>query len=155
MYKFIPEINYQRHKPYLSAFDNKITIYNYLHLIKAFILDKHISPNNAEDLQLLRDILFETKFGKNHIYFYDYFSRRKSKDNIKLLSKYSEYLLIMSELFLDDMFHHILRTRDKYLINNYFTYLSNKNKLNFIKIAKIYPHIINKFPKIKTYMVFI
>ena len=54
----------------------------------------------------------------------------KSKDNIKLLSKYSEYLLIMSELFLDDMFHHILRTRDKYLINNYFTYLSNKNKLN-------------------------
>ena len=126
-----------------------------MHLLKSFILDKSISPNNEEDLQLLRDMLFETKFGKNHIYFYDYFSRRKSKNNIKLLSKYSEYLLIMSELFLDDMFHHILRTRDKYLINNYFTHLSNKNKLNFLKIAKNYPHIISKFPRIKTYMVFI
>lgn len=157
MYKYNPQINYQRHKPYASAFDGVTTIYKYLDLIKKFVLDSNISPHNEDDLQFLRDLLFETKFGKNHIYFYDYFCRSKNrnKQNIKMLSRYADFLSTMSDLFLEDMYHHFLKTRDKYLINNYFSYLSTKNKLKFLQISKDYSFTVKKIPRISTYMTFL
>lgn len=156
MNRYTPITNYQRHEAYLCAFDSSINIEKYFKVLKKFIMDENMSPHDENDLQLLKDLLFETKFGKNHIYFYHliYFSMRKSNNNFKILNKYTDFLGAMSDCFLDDMFNFVIKTKNKHFIRKYFVKLSSNNKVKFLRILKNYPNIIEHFPKLKAYALF-
>jgi hypothetical protein len=156
MKQYMPVANYQRHKIYLIAFHDSINIDKYFKILKTFIVDENISPNNEDDLQFLRDLLFETKFGRNHIHFYElaYHSMNKCKNNLHVLSRYTEFLGAISNYFLEDMFEFVLKTKDEFFIKRYFSRLSLNNKLKFIKITKSYPYIFKKIPKIGMYSTF-
>lgn len=156
MTRYTPTINYQRHKAYLCAFDSRININKYFKLIKKFILDKNISCYNDEDIQFLRDLLFDTKFGRNHIYFYQfiYSSINRSKKNFRIFTKYTDFLGAISVYFLEDMFDFVINTKNNNFIKNYFFELSLPNKIKFLKSLKKYPFLLKKIPKIKSYVLF-
>ena len=148
MIRYVPIINYQRHEEYARAFDNSISINKYFKILKKFIMDENISPNNEDDLQFLKDLLFETKFGRNHIHFYEYvyYSMNKSKNNLQILSRYTEFLGSISDYFLEDMFEFLVKTQDEFVIKNYFSKLSLSYKLRFVKITRPYPYLFKKIP---------
>lgn len=159
---FKPDSTCERHQKYFGAFSDPMALDNrtiYMTYITRFINDGAISPSNEDDIQFFRDLLFESCWGRLHHTYYEYILERWIKiaftQSMTILSKYADFLLPVSELFVKDMFHDIFKMNQSQLIvTSLFELLSPENKVILIKVGMIYPSIIKEIPKFKMYLLF-
>lgn len=160
MKRFIPNSQFERHHKYFDAFEiqNGISDINYLNFITEYINDTSLSPNNDDDLEFFKNLLFESIKGKVHIRYYDWVITNLINNDIhtctKILSRYSEYLGGLSNLFLHDFFNYLLQLDDKQIIIELFNVLPSKIKLEFIYWANDNESVVKLIPKLKSYLLF-
>lgn len=159
---FKPDSELKRHQKYFDAFSVKNQFANqttYLTYITRFIGDEAISYQNDDDIQFFRDLLFESEYGKVHIEYYrwvlDKWIKFAFTQSMTIISKYANYLVQVSELFLKDMFHHVYKMDQSTLIvPALFNVLSPDNKVHLVKVGMDYPSVVKLIPKFKMYLLF-
>lgn len=158
--KFSPNSEHKRHQLYFDAFLDSINSPTlYCTYITRFINDGAISSFNDDDMQFFKDLLFESKHGKVHIEYYvnilENWLQFAFNQSMFTISKYCDFLIKISELFIKDMFHYIFKMKNcELIIKKLFTYLSPENKILFINVGMDYPQILKLIPKFKTYVLF-
>jgi hypothetical protein len=158
---------HERHQKYLHLFKDEALVGQPSGVFEAgllwhtakYVLDSNISPNDADDLELFHDLIFESKFGRLHIYFYEqYLFPRYFKFNpgwvMQVFSKYLEFLERISPLFTNDAFDFIYRHRDSKLVLMLLDEMSFDIKMRFIKHADKHPDMMRLVPKLKLYNLF-
>lgn len=157
---FVSKSPHERHQKYFDAFllKKELTDSNYFNFITRFISDPNLSHLNEDDLSFFQDLLFESFREKVHIRYYDWTIVKwlpfANAQTIKILSKYSDYLGAVSELFLTELFSHVFRLPNKEVIVDLFNALSTQNTLIFIKWADRNPEVVKLIPKLKFYLLF-
>lgn len=159
---FKPDSTYERHQKYIGAFSdpqalNNITIY--FAYITRFINDGSIHYSDDDDMQIFRDLLFESSWGRVHIRYYEYILDKWTKfalnQSITVLSKYINFLEQISNYYMIDLFHEVFKhTAASIMVPGIFNLLSSESKVIFIKVGMTYPDIIKQIPKFKTYLLF-
>jgi hypothetical protein len=153
-----PTSPHKRHRKYFGAFSNK-NITRHLQTITRFCKDKNISPDDADDMDFFRALLFESCLGKVHISYYSLLhNRKRSKTHFvataKNLARYCDFIVKISDLFLGDFFNYLMRYKDKSFIGSVFDKLSALNKIKFIHKVEAFPDVVRQIPKLKLYMTF-
>lgn len=161
--KFKPTSSLQRHQKYFGAFflklDREIVKGTslYLDYITKFITDPNISHLNEDDLWFLKDLLFESQYGKVHIEYYTWILNNwldyAFPQAIKILARYADFLGQVDRRYLDDFFHTIMIDSQDAAIA-IFECLSSTNKVEYINIVGRYPAIVERVPKLKLYITF-
>jgi hypothetical protein len=148
---------HERHSDYLGAFSASIKEDEFLKYISKFLLDSRLSPFDADDLDLYQDLVFDSKWGRLHIFYYeDLFSTYyiRPVEFAKKFSRHLDYLGQCSVLFLLDAFTFILKKNNPYMVNFLMKFMSLKTKLLFIRETEHYPQIVQAVPKLKLYNLF-
>lgn len=153
--------DHERHKPYHEKFDRaqgNNTERQYYWNVAKYVLDSKISPSNEDDLELFEDAIFESPWGRIHIYFYEWlfknYYQTQTEVVIRTFVKYLEFLNEISPLFTVDAFNFIFRQKDTKLIEKLLNTMSFEIKLNFIKVSDKYPEVVRSVPKLKLYNLF-
>lgn len=158
--KFIPNSPYERHQKYFDAFliEDGLTNSKYLNYITQYIFDENISPDNKDDLDFFKNLLFESIKGKVHIDYYDRVINRWTQlafdQTIETLARYAAFLSRLSSLFLHDFFSYLLKLENKNIIVQLFLKLDSYSKVYFIEWADFNPEIVKLIPKLKMYLLF-
>jgi len=150
---------HERHQKYLHLFKDDVFETSLLWHTAKYVLDTNISPNDADDFELFQDMIFESKFGRLHIYFYEqYLFPRYFKLNsdwvTQVFVKYLEFLEKSSPLFTNDAFDVVYKFRDSKLILMLLDRMSFDIKMRFIKHSEKHPDMIHLVPKLKLYNLF-
>jgi hypothetical protein len=160
MKKFVPDSPHERHQKYFDAFLIKegLTDSRYLNYITQYIFDPNISPDDEDDLDFFKDLLFESIKGKVHINYYDWVITHWLKfafpQAVTTLARYSHFLGRLSSMFLYDFFNYLLKLPNKEIIVALFKELSTENKIQFIGWADHHPEIVKLIPKLRLYLLF-
>ncbi len=149
-------------KDYLAQIIESQDLKSYLGLVREFVIDSNHSPNNSADLEIFDTLIFHTKFGKNHIYFYTDLLEKLSYENhielLKVFSKYLQYLDGLSlALLLDalDYFFEFIAKQNQTLAVSAGDYIFVSLPDNIKEIIMNYnSEFINTLPKIKLYRTF-
>lgn len=158
--KFIPNSPHERHQKYFDAFliEEGLTNSKYLNYITQYIFDPAMSPDNEDDLEFFKNLLFESMKGKVHIDYYDRVVTRWSQfafdQTIETLARYAYFLGRLSGMFLHDFFHYLLRLDNKEILIHLFPKLDSQSKIHFIEWADYHPEIVESIPKLKMYLLF-
>lgn len=158
--KHIPTSSHERHQKYLDAFHIKegISSAEYLNYITQYIFDPNISPDNEDDLDLFKHLLFEGIKGKVHIRYYEWVVTHWIKfafnQTIDTLARYSYFLSRLSTMFLHDFFDYLLKRDNKKIIINLFSKLDSYSKTEFIGWADHNSEVVVLIPKLKMYLLF-
>lgn len=157
MADYIPKSEHRRHQLYIGAFCRSQSKTEYIAYITKFLFDPEISPKNEDDMELFKDLIFESRHGKIHIEYYSQqFWRLKGRKRIRVirrLARYAEFLSLHSEMFLEDMYHCIYRNHPD-IIGDLLDALPSRVKVPFVMLAERYPVAIQQVPKLKFYMTF-
>lgn len=153
--RYTPDFSQERHSSYKKALDSKNYNRYYKH-INRFILDKNLSAKNQEDIELFKDLLFESKFGRIHINYSEWLVKyaKKKKSRIALIDRYIEYISEVSSLFYGDFVSSLVKSG-----NDYIEYLVSfgalQTRLVLVKtLAYHFPKMMQDIPKLKTYLLF-
>lgn len=159
--KYKPNSKLERHQKYLGAFSDFCIEEEYLSNITQFIMDPKISPNDEDDIELFKDLLFESKFGKIHIYYFDrLFNKLWDKTTfdwtVRIMSKYVEFAHKISEFYSGDIFNALFtelhKTHDA--ISLMLKYLPHNERMCMVRVAQTYPSVLESVPKLKLYALF-
>lgn len=160
MKKFTPDSAHERHQKYFDAFLIKegLSDSRYLNYITQYIFDPNISPDNEDDLDFFKDLLFESIKGKVHINYYDWVVTRWSQyafpQSINTLARYASFLGRLSNLFLEDFFNYLLKLPNKEIIIHLFDKLDHISKVQFIQWSDKNREVVKLIPKLKLYLLF-
>jgi len=153
--------DHERHQPYHEKFDRAQkgnTERQYYWNVAKYVLDSKISPSDGDDLELFEDAIFESPWGRIHIYFYEWLFKNyyatQPEVVLRIFSRYLEYLEKCSILFVDDAFNFIFRQKDSKLIESLLKIMSLSSKLRLITVSDKYPDIVRSVPKLKLYNLF-
>ena len=161
---FKPTSTLERHQKYFDAFliYEKTTLgggeKQYLDCLTKFIFDPNISHENEDDIQFFKDLLFESWYGKVHIYYYEWVLSKLLPygfpQSIRILSRYADFLGVVSTMFLEDFYNAICRHENKEIAKCLFAKLSPVNRVHFVKMIDKHSEIVKLIPKLKLYVVF-
>jgi len=153
--------DHERHKPYHEKFDRAQegnTERQYYWNVAKYVLDSKLSPSDGDDLELFEDAIFDSPWGRVHIYFYEWLFQNYYKSQpevvVQIFTRYLEYLGKISMLFVDDAFSFIFKREDYKLIEKLLAIMPLTTKLQFIKTSEKYPKAIQSVPKLKLYNLF-
>lgn len=158
--KFIPNSPHERHQKYFDAFliEDGLTNSKYLNFITQYIFDPVLSPDNEDDLEFFKNLLFESIKGKVHIDYYDRIVTRWTQfafdQTTDTLARYSYFLSRLSDMFLHDFFNYLLLFDNKEIIVHLFPKLDSYSKIEFIKWADNNSEVVKLIPKLKMYLLF-
>jgi hypothetical protein len=159
--KYRPTSKQERHQKYLGAFSAFCVEDEYLSNITNFIMDPKNSPSNDDDVELFKDLLFESKFGMMHICYFDLmFSRLCDKPNfdwtIRVIAKYIEFIHKISKFYSDDIFDTFLTELNTShdAIGLLLRHLPMEERMYLVKVARAYPMALSRVPKLKLYALF-
>lgn len=159
--KYIPISKLERHQKYLDAFSAFYTEQEYISTFTHFIMDSKISPLDDDDVELFKDFLFESKFGKIHIYYFErLFNQLSDKDtfdwNVRVMAKYIEFIGKISEFYCGDIFIYLFSkiNKSEHVISLLLNYLPKEDRMIMAKVAQTYPVVLTKNPKLKLYSLF-
>jgi len=160
--KFVPNSPHERHQKYFDAFliEEGLTNSKYLNYITQYIFDPAMSPDDEDDLEFFKNLLFESMKGKVHIDYYDRVTRWSQfafDQTIETLARYAYFLSRLSVMFLDDFFNYLLKSnqnKNDQIIINLFPKLDNYSKVQFIEWADLNPEVVKLIPKLKMYLLF-
>lgn len=153
--------DHDRHKPYHDKFikangDWYERTY-YWHVAK-YVMDKNVSPNDGDDLELFQDAVFESPWGRIHISFYEQLFKNyyqlDARWTVGAFCRYLLYIDKLSTMFTGDAFEFIFRKDDPELIPHLLKEMPLDIKMNFIKASEKHPKIIQSVPKLKLYNLF-
>lgn len=153
--------DHEQHKPYHGKFTQvttKLFERQYYWNIAKYVMDSNISPSNGDDLELFEDAVFESPYGRIHIYFYEQLFKNYYQFSpdwvLKVFSKYLSFIEKISTLFTNDAFDYIFRKEDPKLILSLLKEMSFDIKMRFVKASEKYPAVIQSVPKLKMYNLF-
>lgn len=159
--KYRPTSKLERHQKYLGAFSAFCIEDEYLSNITDFIMDPKNSPSNDDDVELFKDFLFESKFGRIHICYFDlWFSKIGNKTNfdwtVRVMSRYIEFIRKISEFYIDDIFNMFLTelNASQDAIALLLKLLPMEDRMSFVRAAKVYPKALKRVSKLKLYYLF-
>jgi len=158
--QFIPNSPHERHQKYFDAFLIKegLTDSKYLNYITQYIFDPNLSPDDEDDLEFFKNLLFESIKGKVHIDYYDRVVTRWTQftfdQTVDTLTRYSYFLSRLSDMFLHDFFNYLLKIDNKEIVVHLFFKLDNYSKIEFIKWADQNSEVVKLIPKLKMYLLF-
>lgn len=150
--------HHDRHQKYLELFKDDVFEQHFLWQVAMYVWDANLTPNDADDLDLFQDLVFDSKFGRIHIYFYDHlfdkYYRLNSDWVTTIFVRYLEYLEKLSSLFTNDAFDFVFKKEDQKLVLTLLKKMPLDLRLRFIKHSEKYPNIIQLVPKLKLYNLF-
>lgn len=116
--KYKPNFSETRHAVYQDGFLNHNNVINYYELINKFVLDSNLSPYNQDDVELLKDLLFESKFKTVQLGYAIWVISwcKNKKVGIELISNYIRYLSNISILHMNDFWMLLFVKRNKVFI---------------------------------------
>jgi hypothetical protein len=121
-------------------------------------LDSKISPSDEDDLEIFEDAIFDSPWGRVHIYFYEWlfenYYQSQTEVVIRTFVRYLDFLNEISPLFTIDAFNFVFRKNDIKLVENLLNLMTLETKLNFIKASDKYPEVVRSVPKLKLYNLF-
>jgi hypothetical protein len=148
---------HERHLDYLDAFSASITEDEYVRYIIKYLLDPNLSPDDGDDLDLFQSLVFDSKWGRLHIFVYeDLFNEYHIRPvrTATIFCRHLEYLGKISGLFLLDAFSYIFKKNDPEVVKFLLRFMPLKVKLLFIMEAENHPLILRAVPKLKLYNLF-
>lgn len=150
---------HERHEKYLGLHGENVFEQNLLWHIAMYVWDPKMSPNDGDDFELFQDLVFESRFGRLHIYFYDkyLFDSYYAFNPDFVTSVFSRYLLYLekaSPLFANDAFDYLCKKNDSKLILSMLNKMSFDIKIRFVKHTEKYPAVLQAVPKLKLYNLF-
>jgi len=150
---------HNRHRDYYENFtsSNRDERQYYLYLAK-YVMDADVSPLDGDDLEFFQDVVFESPYGRIHIYFYEQlFENYYEMDPdwcILVFNKYLDYLERISPLFTVDAINFIFRENDLKLVEKMLGSSSYEIKMRLIRASENHPDLIKSVPKLKLYNLF-
>lgn len=151
---------HERHKPHHIKFIIKEDWYErqYYWNVAKYVTDPALSPSDEDDLEFFQDVVFESPYGRIHIYFYEQLFKNYYQFQpdwvLQVFPKYLVYLEKVSPLFTNDAFHFIFKKQDVKLIEKLLKTMPFDIRLRFIKFSENYPKTIQAIPKLKIYNLF-
>ena len=154
--------HHERHVPYQNKFvvlgNSENGEYNYYYNLSEFVLDENLSPLDDDDFEMFQDIVFESPWGRVHIFFYEqlfkiYYEYR-SEWTLQVFSKYLTYLNRASTLFTQDAFGYIFNQNNVELVERVLKELPFEIKMQFIRASEKYPAMLKAVPKLRLYNLF-
>jgi len=150
---------HERHQKYISIFDGEMFEQKLLWNIAMYVWDKDLSPDDGDDLELWQDMVFDTKFGRLHIYFYEHYLFKSyyhlNPDWVTtIFSRYLIYLDKASPLFTNDAFDFLYKRGDYKLILEMLKKTPYDIRMRFVKHAEKYPTVLQSVPKLRLYNLF-
>src|SRR5271155_381452 len=83
---------HERHQLYVGAFDEKLET-EFIWSISKYLTDPKISADDEDDLDLFYDLIFQSRFGRLHIHFYEYIFQKHYQSNAQhVVCAFSTYL---------------------------------------------------------------
>ena len=153
--------DHERHQPYSKKFDRAQegnTERQYYWNVAKYVLDSKLSPSDGDDLEMFEDAVFDSPWGRIHIYFYEWLFKNyyttQPEVVLRVFSRYLEYLEKCSVLFVDDAFNFIFKQNNPKLVESLLKIMSLKIKLRLIAVSEKYPEAIRSVPKLKLYNLF-
>lgn len=156
-----PKTKHDRHQKYVSVFEGFCVEHEYHATITRFMMDSNISSSNPDDIELFKDLLFESKFGKIHIYYFDKLLKSLSDKSqfdwtVRVMAKYIEFTGKISEFYQGDILHTLFTelNRTQTAIELLLKHLSAQDRIYLAQTARQFPAVIAKIPKIRLYSLF-
>lgn len=157
----ISDCDHERHKSHrekLAQAKEAMLEGQYYWCVARYVTDRNISPSDVDDLEFFQDSVFESPWGRIHIFFYEWMFKKYYQSNpdwyVLVFTKYLEYLDKISPLFSQDAFYFVFRQNNIQLVESVLKAMSFDIKLRFIKASEKYPDMIRKVPKLKLYNLF-
>lgn len=152
---------HERHIPYHGKFtqvNTELFERQYYWNVAKYVMDPCVTPSDGDDLELFEDAIFESPWGRIHIYFYEQLFKNYYSLSpewvLQVFSRYLEYLEKLSSLFTNDAFEFVFRKKDYQLITKLLKTMSIEIKLKFIKAAEKHSDVLQSVPKLKIYNLF-
>lgn len=153
--------DHERHKPYHGKFTHANGDWyekTYYWNVAKYVMDPNVSPSDGDDLELFQDAIFESPWGRIHIYFYEQLFKNYYKFDVRwTVQTFCKYLLFLnkiSSLFVNDAFEFIFRQKDSKMILDILNEMSFDIKMQFIKASEKHPEVLKSIPKLKIYNLF-
>lgn len=149
---------HEQHQVYRDMFKQSAFERQFLWDVALYVTDPKISFSNADDVELFQDLVFDSPYGRIHIFFYEELFKNyyqyQPEWTLKVFPRYLQFLEKISSLFVDDAFHYIYKQKDSKLIEKLLKTMPLNIKLRFIKFSEKYPEAIQTIPKLKIYNLF-
>jgi hypothetical protein len=155
--KYKPNFSDIRHSIYQDGFDNCNNVLIYYKFLNKFLLDKNLSPYNQDDVELLKDLLFESKLKKVHLGYAMWMISwcKKNKTGTLIVSNYIRYISNLSILHMNDFWTILLVNRHKKFIEKLLNLGDSDVRLALVNAAVVLnPKLMKHIPKLKTYLLF-
>lgn len=155
--KYVPDFSQERHTIYRNGFNTCTNEKDYYKIINKYILDGNLSPANTDDVELFKDLLFESKFRRIHLEYARWLIEwcKKKPSRRKLVLSYIKYIASASSLHLRDFWGIILTEHNKDFIVDLLSEADSEVRLTIVTGAvENNPKLMKLIPKLKMYLLF-
>lgn len=154
--RYKPDFSKENHLAYENSFYNCESIVDYYQELNKFLLDKNLSPSNTEDVEIFKDLLFESKFTKIHLSFIKWLIDWDTyHSRVEVIDSYAKYINQISSLHARDFWSILFDDKNISLIERLIKQASVETKVALVVAAVEYkPQIMKAIPKLKTYLIF-
>lgn len=150
--------DHERHLPHQRNFEKVNFEKGYLWNVGVYVNDPNIDPNDEDDLEFFQDMVFESPYGRIHIFYYEeLFKNYLALNRDWTLRTFSNYVLFLdkfSHLFSDEAFAHVYKNQQTQVVADLLKVMDMEIKLKFIRMADKYPNVMRAVPKLKLYNLF-
>lgn len=154
--KYTTDFSQERHGSYARSFKIE-DIGKYYRHINRYILDQNLSPTDQDDVELFKDLLFESRFGRVHIAYSEWLVHYagKKKSRVNLVDRYIAYISEVSSLFYEDFVGALIKYGNINFVEYLMATASLETRLVLVKtLAQHFPKMMRQIPKLKTYLIF-
>lgn len=150
--------DHENHLPHQKNFSREIHERGYLWNVGVYVNDTRIDPSNEEDLEFFQDMVFDSPYGRIHIFFYEELFKNYLHLNrdwtVRTFARYVLFLENISALFSEEALNFVYRKQEPSVITDLLKVMDMDVKLRFIRLADKHPDVMRAIPKLKLYNLF-
>lgn len=150
--------DHKNHQPHQENFSKVLFEKTYLWNVGVYVNDTKIDPSDADDLEFFQDMVFDSPYGRIHIFFYEELFKNYLHLNrdwtIRTFARYVLFLENISSLFSEEALGFVYRKQEPAVITDLLKVMDMEVKLRFIRLADKYPDVLHAVPKLKLYNLF-
>lgn len=150
--------DHENHAPHQKNFSKELYERSYLWNVGVYVNDPRIDPSNEDDLEFFQDMIFDSPYGRIHIFFYEELFKNYLNLNrdwtVRTFARYVLFLENISQLFSEEALNFVYRKQEPSVITDLLKVMDMDVKLRFIRLADKHPDVMRAIPKLKLYNLF-
>lgn len=150
--------DHENHIPHQKNFSKELYERAYLWNVGVYVNDPKIDPSDADDLEFFQDMVFDSPYGRIHIFFYEELFKNYLHLNrdwtIRTFARYVLFLENISSLMSEEAMNFVYKKQEASVITDLLKVMDMEVKLRFIRLADKHPDVMRVIPKLKLYNLF-